>query len=425
MNCLKTYKFSDLYDLSSGISTKPSQAGHGYPFCSFTTIFNNPILPEELPELMATSDEERKTYSIKEGDVLLTRTSETLNELAMSSVALKDYENATFSGFAKRLRPKSKEAYPKFMAFFFRSKYFRKIINNKAIMTLRASFNENIFNDIYFQLPEYSVQKDIGDFFYNIELKIRNNNIIASKLKKLAEHYFNYFFIQFNCSSYFNKAKDKLKYNEKLNIEIPIGWDVKNIRSIIKNEIGGDWGEGKIIAAYKHSVCCIRGTDIEGINNGSFSPLQKRYITDKKLDRLLKNGDYVVEISGTPGRSTYINNNLLERYNKKVIASNFCHAFSFNNKNFLYWFDFYWKRLYKNGTIKCFTEKTTISNLLFDSFVESVYLPIPPDNVLEEFNKIVEPLFEKVQNLYNQNLRLEQLRKFLFDFLLTGQAKLK
>lgn len=102
----KTYKFEDLYDISSGISSTKEQAGHGNPFVSFSTVFNNYILTDELPDLMDTSEREQEVYSIKEGDILITRTSETLDELAMSSVALKDYPKATFSGFVKRLRPK-------------------------------------------------------------------------------------------------------------------------------------------------------------------------------------------------------------------------------------------------------------------------------------------------------------------------------
>ena len=74
-------------------------------FFSFSTIFNNAVLPEEITDFMDTSDKERETYSVRKGDILITRTSETIDELAMSSVALKDYPNATFSGFAKRLRP--------------------------------------------------------------------------------------------------------------------------------------------------------------------------------------------------------------------------------------------------------------------------------------------------------------------------------
>lgn len=107
--------------MSSGISSKKEQAGHGAPFVSFGTVFNNYFLPEELPDLMDTSEKEQEIYSIKAGDVLITRTSETIDELAMSCVAVKDYPNATYSGFTKRLRPKREGiVYPKYMAFYFR-----------------------------------------------------------------------------------------------------------------------------------------------------------------------------------------------------------------------------------------------------------------------------------------------------------------
>ena len=45
--------------------------------------------------------------SIKRVDVFLTCNSETLEELGLSCVALRDYEDATFNGFTKRLRPKA------------------------------------------------------------------------------------------------------------------------------------------------------------------------------------------------------------------------------------------------------------------------------------------------------------------------------
>ena len=102
MSKLTTYKFSSLYEMSSGISSKPEQAGHGAPFLSFSAVFNNYFLPENLTDLMDTSEKEQKTYSIKEGDIFLTRTSEVVDELAMSSVAVKDYPQATYSGFLKR-----------------------------------------------------------------------------------------------------------------------------------------------------------------------------------------------------------------------------------------------------------------------------------------------------------------------------------
>lgn len=199
MSKLNKYKLDTLYEISSGISTKPEQYGNGTPFLSFSTIFNNYFIPDELKELMNTTEKEQELYSIKKGDIFLTRTSETLNELAMSCVALKDYPQATFSGFAKRLRPIQENiTYDKFMGFFLRSEYFRKIIDNNAIMTLRASFNEKIFSYLNVELPEYEEQVKIGNLLHFIEEKIKTNNKINIELEKLAKTLYDYWFVQFD-----------------------------------------------------------------------------------------------------------------------------------------------------------------------------------------------------------------------------------
>lgn len=198
MNNLKEYKFDKLYRMDSGISTSKEQAGHGAPFVSFKDIYANPILPDELTEKMDTSDSEQEKYSVKKGDIFFTRTSEVLDELAMSSVAVKDYPKATFSGFAKRLRPlQDNITYDKFMAFYLRSGYFRKIINTKAVMTLRASFNEKIFSYIRLLLPDYDTQVKIGDLFFAIECKIRNNDKVSAELESMTKLIYNYWFLQF------------------------------------------------------------------------------------------------------------------------------------------------------------------------------------------------------------------------------------
>lgn len=183
MSKISKYALSDLYDMSSGISSSKEQAGHGSPFVSFSTVFNNIFLPDVLPDLMDTSDKEQEIYSIKAGDVLITRTSETIDELAMSCVAVKDYPKATYSGFTKRLRPKKDGvAYPKYMAFYFRSELFRKAVTNNAFMTLRASFNEDIFSFLEVYLPDYDEQVKIGDMLYSIERKIQKNREINDYL---------------------------------------------------------------------------------------------------------------------------------------------------------------------------------------------------------------------------------------------------
>ena len=69
MSELIYYKFPDLYEISSGISTTKEQAGHGSPFVSYSDVYNNHFLPALLTERMNTSPSEQETYSVRAGDV--------------------------------------------------------------------------------------------------------------------------------------------------------------------------------------------------------------------------------------------------------------------------------------------------------------------------------------------------------------------
>lgn len=243
MSNLKKYKFSDLYDMSSGISTTKGQAGHGSPFVSFSTVFNNYFLPDELPDLMYTTEKEQETFSVRKDDILITRTSETVDALAMSCVAAKDYPKATYSGFIKRLRPKTTGiVYSKYLAFFLRSKYFRKVIDCNTIMTLRASFNEDMFSFLYLYLSEYEEQVRIGDLLYKIEQKMQLNTKINDNLEQQIRLLYEYWFVQFNFpdskGNPYRLFNGKMHYNDDLKALIPDEWYCKQILELasIDNE---------------------------------------------------------------------------------------------------------------------------------------------------------------------------------------------
>ncbi len=184
---LTEYKIGDIYDSASGISKSAGEFGFGYPFLPFKTVFANSYLPEHLPELANTTEYEREKCSIKYGDIFLTRTSETLGELGMSSVALKDYDNATFNGFTKRLRKKKDcdiAIEPKYLIYYFRSKEFRKKITSMASLTTRASLNNDMIARLPLLLPDIEIQRKIGNYLYDIDEKIKINQSINILLEK-------------------------------------------------------------------------------------------------------------------------------------------------------------------------------------------------------------------------------------------------
>ena len=82
-----------------------------------------------------------------------------------------------------------------------------------------------------------------------------------------------------------------------------------------------------------------------------------------------------------------------------------------------------WERLYKSGLFFNYEGKTTgIKNLLFDTFVESYKIAIPPQNIINAFYDTVRNIFEKIQCNAKENHYLETIRDFLLPLLMNGQV---
>lgn len=429
MSNLKEYKFSDLYTMSSGISSKPEQAGHGFPFVSFSTVFNNFFLPETLPDLMNTSAKEQEKYSIKKGDILLTRTSETIDELGMSCVALRDYPTATYSGFVKRLRPTQNDiTYDKYMAFYLRSKFFRKTMTNNAFITLRASLNEAIFSYINLYLPDYQTQKKIGDFLHLLNVKIELNARINTELESMAKTLYDYWFVQF---APHKSAGGKMVWNEELKREIPLGWEVKKLADWIESDKSGDWGKDEPEGNYIKKVSCIRGTDINGLNGTDTCNPPTRFILEKNSHKILNSHDLIIEISGgapkqSTGRLGFITDAALKRFENPLICSNFCKAISLKDKKYLYNFVYHWNMLYDNDVFFGYEGKTSgIKNLLFDSFVNSHWTVVPPRELVDEFYDFMQKIQSQKHTLLLESQTLTELRDWLLPMLMNGQVTIQ
>lgn len=190
----------DVYIASSGISKEREYFGKGHPFLSFKTVFNSFFLPEKLIDLVESSEKERTSCSIKKGDVFLTRTSETQHELGMSCVALKDYPDATFNGFTKRLRPRYEwkdKIDPMYIGYYFRSPKVRDFISSLSSLTTRASLNNEMIARIPLDIPSLVIQRKIAAALSDFDKKITLNNFMNDNLIEQAKTLFRSSFIEY------------------------------------------------------------------------------------------------------------------------------------------------------------------------------------------------------------------------------------
>jgi type I restriction enzyme S subunit len=395
---LKRYKFSDLYAMSSGISTKPEQAGKGYPFISFSTIFNNYFIPTELPDLMDSSDDDRIKYSVKEGDIFLTRTSETVDELGMSAVAVQGIPNATFSGFAKRLRPLQNDiTYHKFMAFYLRSKLFRKTMDNNALMTLRASLNEQIFSYLELLLPDYNTQKKIGDLLFFINSKIELNKKINTELKILAKTMYNYWFVQFDFPNKngkpYKSSGGKMVFNEELNREIPFNWEVKKISELLP-----------VITGKKDANFATKNGKYNFFTCGEQILKCNEYAFDGKAVLVAGNGNFNIKLYDgkfNAYQRTYV---LIPRKKEHYSVI----FFSVEDKI----------NLLTNSS------RGSIVKFITKGDIEDIAIPLPKSESIYLFSSL-NNIIKKLEINIETNQKLEDLRDWLLPMLVNGQVTFK
>ena len=413
----KRYKLSELYEMSSGISSTKEQAGHGSPFLSFSVVFNNYFLPDSLIDLMDTTDGDKQKYSINEGDIFLTRTSETVDELAMSSVALKDYPEASFSGFLKRLRPVDKTiVYPKFMAFYLRSPLFRRTIINNTVMTLRASFNEAMFSYLEIMLPDFDTQKKIGNFLYSLEKKKQINNQINQELEAMAKTLYDYWFVQFDFPDQngkpYKSSGGKMVYNQELKREIPEGWGVTKLNEVVDLISGYPFSSKDYVTSGKYKLYTIKnvqdGYTVDKVDNYlDFLP------SNMSHECQLRRGDLIMSLTGNVGRvgMVYEDDVLL---NQRVLKLN---PFNKTHKSFIYSF-------FRSDVTKVHLENMstgTSQKNLSPIDIGNMMIPFPSESLLSKFLDNLNML----ENNLVENQQLTQLRDWLLPMLMNGQVKVE
>lgn len=423
MSNLKKHRFCDLYTMSSGISSTKDQAGHGSPFLSFSVVFNNYFVPDALPDLMDTSDKEKETYSIKAGDIFLTRTSEVVDELAMSCVAIKDYPNASYSGFLKRLRPtQTNITYSKFMAFYLRSPMFRKTMTNNAVMTLRASLNEAIFSYLDLLLPEYTEQVKAGDLLYLLNEKIELNNRINAELEAMAKTLYDYWFVQFDFPDANGKpyktSGGKMVYNPTLKREIPEGWSDSVLGEIIKMERGVTYGKDDVLDKNDDdAIGVLRATNVTG-NTVDLNDLV--YVPKSIVNQSQKIEAFETIIVMSSGSKEHVGKNGVYYFKKPLGFGAFCSKIvpEQNARSFVNTFlQTTWFRSYiKNQCLG-----TNINNLTGDH-INKCPIALPTKKLLGKFEEATDDIYQRISVSTIENLELASLRDWLLPMLMNGQV---
>lgn len=168
----------------NGISAGADYFGSGYPFVNYKDVYQWPSLPEQVEGLANSTDIDQERYSVREGDIFFTRTSETNEEIGFASTCLRTMEHATFSGFLIRVRPHRGLLAPNFSKHFFRSDVHRAFFVKEMNLVTRASLGQELLKRLPVLLPPVNEQVAIAEF---LDDRLNRIDDLVTKVEQAVE----------------------------------------------------------------------------------------------------------------------------------------------------------------------------------------------------------------------------------------------
>jgi len=433
MTTFKEYKLGDIADIVvSNIDKKTASNQKTVKLCNFVDVYNNWTITKSNYDSFMTataSDKEILKFSLKKGQVAFTKDSETRDDIGIPAYIAEDFKDVVLGYHTALATLDENIVTGEYLNAFMHSSYIQKYFELNATGSgMRYTLSRQTLYDIPVLAPDLDTQHKIGALLSKIDRKISVNRQINRNLEELAKQIYDYWFVQFDFPNEdgkpYKSSGGKMVCNETLKRDIPEGWEVKKIESLIKENIGGDWGKEEPEGNHQLKVSCCRGADIV-----SMTDLPSRYILNANSSKLLEEGDLVVEISGgsptqATGRCVLISKEILNSFDNKLICSNFCQALSISDKDCVSYFYHMWKMFYDSDIFFNFEGKTSgIKNFQYDTFVAEKWY-FPPKELAIKFGEIVSKNYKKKCELDQENKRLAALRDELLPMLMNGQVKI-
>lgn len=368
--------------------------------CNFTDVYKNWQITSFCSKDFMKATANRKeidSFSIKKGQVAITKDSETRDDIGVSTYIADDVDAVL--GYHCALITPSNNLSGSFLNALFHTKYANRYFEaNSSGSGQRFTITDKSIGR--FKIPDFDMcdQVKIGDFCTDVEKKIETNKKIYFESEKLINNLYSYWFEQYDFPNQYGKPYSKdngqLVGVEHFKHKIPNGWNIKRINSIL---IEKEKSKIQVNQAQKQ-----RGS-IPFFTSG---------------DSLLR-----IDTGAVDGFNIFMSTG-----GNAVIKAHFGKA-NYSTDTWCINAGIYSAYLYlflksiSQRINDYFFAGSGLKHLQKDQ-LKSIFIPIPPKELIERFNKIVLPLFEIESKTINENYELNEIRDYILPLLISEQARI-
>jgi len=281
---------------------------------------------------------------------------------------------------------------------------------------VRKNLNSNDIKNFKISIPQsIKTQKQIAKILSDLDAKIEVNNKINEELEKIAKTIYDYWFVQFDFPDATGKpyktSGGKMVFNKLLKRDIPVGWGLNKLGDILNQVTESiepeEYTELNYLPIDKLPSKKLYYQEYENRNEANSSLI--RFQEDDILLGAMRVYFHRVCIAIEDGisRSTM----MVLRPNNPI------------HKNYALF------TLNRDEAIEYATKNSTGTSIPYSKWLnnlENHKFSMPSDfNIIEKFNKITNPIIEKLKLNSKENQKLAELRDWLLPMLMNGQVTVK
>ena len=272
----KKVKFLDLFSepTKNGIYKSKEFHGRGAKIINMGEVFAYSFIGNQEMSRVEMNDKERKSFIVKNGDLLFARRSLVESGAGKCAIANGITEETTFESSIIRVRLNENNAIPLFYMYWMRSLSGRTaingIVNGVNVKGIRATDLQNIEVD----LPPLHTQHRIATILSRYDSLIENYQKQIKLLEEAAQRLYKEWFVDLHFPGH---------ENTKIIDGVPEGWEKKKISDVC-DTIGGGTPSTKVASYYEGgTISWVTPTDITKNNSLCLLSTEKK-ITNEGLN---------------------------------------------------------------------------------------------------------------------------------------------
>ena len=244
---------------------------------------------------------------------------------------------------------------------------------------------------------------------------------INDNLEAMAKQLYDYWFVQFDFPNEegkpYKSSGGAMMWNEKLKREIPQGWSVLSVNDIAASVRGVSYAKDDMVDS-NNGVLVLRGNNIQDnhlIYDSNVAYIPSSFVSENQrirpLDIIMTMSSGSKEHIGKSAMFQFASEDTFGAFLTKFTAKEHCAYLLFNLFNSKYF----------KAKIKSIACGTGINNLTNQTFDE-IYVVMPEDELLLEFDKRQSQIFAEIGLIEKSNIELTKQQDELLPLLMNGQA---